>query len=102
GQRGYQKEIGNFVLPKTRAQLVWIAHTVSVLLFVLTLAYYVRAYNVALILVLFQMGVGILTYQSVNKSPAKPGILVVVHQVIAVSIMLSIFFYLYAALPLLG
>jgi len=102
GQRGFQKAIGSFVFPRTKAQVVWMIHCVAVLVFVLTLAYFVHAYNVALLLVLMQMGVGILMYNSVNKTPTRPGVLVAIHQVIAVSIALSIFFSWYVVLPLLG
>jgi len=102
GQRGFQKPIDYFVIPRTKAQIVWVAHTLSVLLFVLTLAYYVRVFNVALLLVLIQMCVGMMTYQSVNKTPARPGSLVMIHQMVAISIALSIFFSWYVALPLLG
>jgi hypothetical protein len=102
GQRGFQKAIGDFVVPRTKAQVVWVAHALSVLLFVLTLAYYVQAYNVALILVLVQMCVGVLTFMSVNRTPMRPGALVMIHQIVAILIALSIFFSWYVVLPLLG
>ncbi len=102
GQRGFQKPIGDFVLPRTRAQAVWAAHALSVLLFVLTLAYYVQEYDAALVLVLVQMCVGMLTFMSVNRTPARPGALVMVHQMVAVLIVLSIFFSWQVSIPLLG
>lgn len=102
GQRGFQKPIGDFVVPRTKAQIVWAAHAVSVLVLVLTLAFYVQEYDVALVLLLVQMCVGVLTFMSVNRTPARPGALVMVHQTIAILIALSIFFSWFVAIPLLG
>jgi hypothetical protein len=102
GQRGFQKPIGYFVTPKTSAQWVWVIHGLSVLLFLFTLSYYVSLYNIALIVALAQVGVGVLSYQSVNKSAAKPGFTVPMHQFLSVLIMVSIFFAWHLTIPLLG
>ena len=67
-----------------------------------TLAYYVQEYDAALVLVLVQMCVGMLTFMSVNRTPARPGALVMVHQMVAVLIVLSIFFSWQVSIPLLG
>ena len=102
GQRGYQKAIGVFVVPKTAGQWVFAIHFLVWLLLVLTLAYYVDSYNAALVLVLLQSAVGLMLYQSVNASPSKPGILTVFHQGMAMLILLSIFFGWRITIPFLG
>ncbi len=102
GQRGYQKAIGVFVVPKTAGQWVFAIHFVVWLLLVLTLAYYVDGYNAALVLVLLQSAIGLMLYQSVNASPSKPGILTVFHQGMAMLILLSIFFGWRITIPFLG
>lgn len=102
GQRGFKKPIGHFVIPNTLAQWIWVVHGLSALLFTLTLAYFVRIYTVAFILLMVQIGVGVLVYQAVNKSAEKPGILVPVHQLLTVLILVSMFFNLSVPLPFLG
>lgn len=102
GQRGYQKAIGAFVVPRSAGQWVFAIHFVIWLLLVLTLAYYVDSYSVALLLVLVQAAVGLMLYQAVNANPAKPGILAVFHQGMAMLIFLSIFFAWKVAVPFLG
>lgn len=92
GQRGYQTPIGYFTFPRTAAQWIWSAHGLSVLLLVFTLALYASAYSMALLLVLVQVAVGVLGFQAVNTTPARPGVLVPVHQILTVLSALAIFF----------
>ncbi len=92
GQRGYQAAIGYFTFPRTAAQWMWAAHGLSVLLLILTLALYASAYGVALLLVLVQVAVGVLGFHAVNTTPARPGMLVPVHQILTVLSALAIFF----------
>ena len=73
----------------------------SVLIFILTLAYFFPNYDVAFILTLVQMGVGLFSYQSVNKNPKRPGMLIPTHQLFSVLIVVSIFFGLSINVPFL-
>ncbi|MDN5874980.1 MAG: hypothetical protein L0H29_11440, partial [Sinobacteraceae bacterium] len=93
GQRGYQRPIGTFVMPKTKGQWVFMLHYLAGLLFLLTLAYYIRAYSAALVLALAQFVIGFVLYQAVNDSPKRPGIMVAFHQAMALLILLAIVFY---------
>lgn len=93
GQRGYQRPIGAFVLPRTLGQWVFALHYLAGLLFLLTLAYYVRIYSLALVLALAQFVIGFILYQAVNDSPKRPGIMVGFHQVMALLILLAIVFF---------
>lgn len=90
GARGYQKALGAFVLPRSAGHWVFVLHGLAWLLLVLTLAWDVQRYNVALILALVQGTVGFMLYQSVNAWPSRPGILVVFHQGIGLLILLSV------------
>lgn len=102
GQRGYQRAIGAFVLPRTKGQWVFVVHGLGWGLLVLTLAYYVGSYNGALILALLQALIGFMLYQSVNASPAKPGIITVFHQSMAMLIFLALVFAWQVKVPFLG
>lgn len=102
GQRGYQKPIGQFVAPKSAGQWVFAVHGLGYAILILTLAYYASSYSVALILALVQVFAGFALYQSVNAKPAKPGILVVFHQCMALLIFLAIVFGWHVRVPFLG
>ncbi len=102
GRRGFKKEIGSFVFPKTASQWVWVIHALSVLLFALTLAYFASVYDIALVFLLVEMGVGFLSYQAVNANAARPGVLIPLHQLFSVLILVSIFFGWHVQFPLLG
>jgi hypothetical protein len=102
GKRGFKTPIGHFVYPKSASQWVWIVHGVSVLLFTLTLAYYMPAYNVAFLILLVEIGIGLLSYQAVNANAARPGFLIPLHQFLSVMIFVSIFYAWHIHLPLLG
>ncbi|MEM3185957.1 MAG: hypothetical protein QXQ39_04670 [Conexivisphaerales archaeon] len=92
GQRGFKKAIGYFVLPKTSGQVVWSIHGLAVLILVYTLAITFPEYDIALLLALLQVAVGFMSYQAVNQSASKPGILIPIHQLLSVLIALAIFF----------
>lgn len=102
GQRGYQRAIGNFVLPRSKGQWVFILHGLIWLLLVLTLAYYIRVYTGAFLLALFQGVFGFMLFQSVNAKPARPGILVMFHQAMAILILLALFFSWQVHVPYFG
>ncbi len=102
GQRGYQRAIGAFVLPRTKGQWVFTLHYLAGLLFLLTLAVYVRAYSAALILALTQFIIGFALFHAVNDKPKHPGILVVFHQGMALFILLALVYTWRVALPGLG
>ncbi|HUX11689.1 MAG TPA: cytochrome C oxidase assembly protein [Spirochaetia bacterium] len=101
GQRGYQKPIGAFVVPRSKGQWVFAVHATVWGTLVLTLAYYTSSYSGALVLALLQALVGFMLYQSVNASPAKPGILTVFHQTTAMLIFLALVFAWQIPLPFL-
>ncbi len=101
GQRGFGKAIGQFVFPKTFAQWTWVIHMLAVLVFILTLAFYLPEYDVAFVLTLAQMAVGLMSYQTVNKNPRRPGMLIPTHQFFSVAIAASIFFGLSLHIPFL-
>lgn len=94
GERGYQKAIGYFKIPKTRAQWIWTIHGLAVLLFLFTLILFFFTYNVALIIIGVQIIVGIIVFISVNKSASKPGFIIPMHQFFTILIVLSIVFQL--------
>lgn len=101
GQRGFGKAIGQFVMPKTFAQWAWVIHMFSVLIFLLTMAYFFPRYDVAFLLILVEMGVGLFSYQSVNRNPRRPGMMIPTHQFFSVLVVVSIFFGLTINIPFL-
>lgn len=102
GQRGFQKVIGAFVVPRTPGQWVFVLHYLAGLLFLLTLAFYARIYTAALIIALAQFVVGFVLFHSVNDRPERPGILVVFHQGVAILILLALVYAWRVHVPLLG
>ena len=92
GSRGFKAPLGSFVLPRSRGQLAFAAHFVGWLLVVITAAWLLPRGNVMLILALLQGAAGFLLYQSVNKSPAQPGIVTVLHEGMALLILFSLVF----------
>jgi hypothetical protein len=92
GSRGFKIAIGGFVLPRTRGQLAFGAHFLGWLLFVLVAAWLMPRGSVTLALALLQGAAGFALYQSVNKSPARPGVLTVFHQGMALLILFSLMF----------
>lgn len=102
GQRGFARAIGSFTLPRTLSQWVWLVHGLAVLLFLLTLAYETPLNNVALLLLLAQVGFGFLTFQAVNARADRPGVLVPVHQLLSVGIAFALFYHLQVRVPWLG
>lgn len=102
GQRGFAKPIGSFTWPRSAGQWVWVVHGLAVLLFVLTLAYETPRDNVALLLLLGQVGFGFLTFQAVNARADRPGVLVPVHQLLSVGIAFALYYHLQVRVPWLG
>ncbi|MEM3857261.1 MAG: cytochrome C oxidase assembly protein [Thermoprotei archaeon] len=102
GQRGFKRAIGFFVRPKTSAQWVWLLHGIAVLILLLTFSYYADVYTFSLIVALLQVAVGVVAYQSVNQSAARPGAVVPLHQLLSVLIVVGVFFTVHFSIPLLG
>ncbi|MCO6441858.1 MAG: cytochrome C oxidase assembly protein [Nitrococcus mobilis] len=102
GQRGYQRPIGAFVLPRTKGQWAFALHYLGGLLFLLALGYYARSYSGALILALTQFMVGFMLFHAVNDNPKRPGILVAFHQIMALLILLAIVYTWQVHIPGLG
>ncbi len=94
GQRGYQKPIGYFKIPKTKAQLIWVIHIISVFIFLMSIVFFFYKYNVTLIFITIQILIGITVFISVNKSPSRPGAIIPAHQTFTILILLSIIFQL--------
>lgn len=99
GQRGFQRPIDRFVIPRTAGQWVFSLHYLAGLLFLLTLAFYVRDYSGALVIALAQFVVGFMLFHSVNANPKRPGILVAFHQGAALLILLAIVYGWQVHLP---
>ncbi len=102
GQRGYQRAIGAFVLPKSRGQWVFALHYLAGLLFLLTLAMNARTYTAALIIALAQFVVGFVLFHAVNAKPKRPGIVVAFHQGTAILILLAIVYVWRVHIPFAG
>ncbi|MEM0272483.1 MAG: cytochrome C oxidase assembly protein [Thermoprotei archaeon] len=102
GQRGYQKPIGHFVTPRTSSQWVWVVHGLAALLLIVTLGFYASEYTLAFFAALAQVGVGFLSYEAVNASASKPGVVIPLHQLITILVAVSIFYGWSFSLPLLG
>ena len=94
GERGYQKAIGYFKIPKTKAQWIWTVHGLAVLLFVFSLILFFFNYTIALMIIGVQIIIGIIVFISVNKSASRPGFIVPMHQFFTILIVLSIVFQL--------
>lgn len=99
GQRGFQRPIGGFVVPRTKGQWVFALHYLAGLAFLLTLGFYAHAYSGALVLALGQFAFGFMLFHAVNASPKRPGILVAFHQAMALCILLAIVYAWQVALP---
>jgi hypothetical protein len=102
GQRGFQKPIGHFVVPRTSSQWVWVVHGLAALLLIVTLGFYASEYTAAFFAALAQVGVGFLSYESVNASASKPGAVIPLHQLMTILVAVSIFYAWSFRLPLLG
>ncbi len=94
GERGYKRSIGYFKIPKTRAQWIWTVHGLAVILFLTTLIIFFFTYSIAVLVIAVQILVGIIVFISVNRSAAKPGFIVPVHQLFTIIIVLSVVFQL--------
>jgi hypothetical protein len=90
GQRGFGQPIGAFDVPRSPPQLVTIVHVGSALAVVATLGWLMPAYPVAFYLAVSQVLVGFVLFHAVNLRPKNPGILVALHQGMALSITAAI------------
>jgi hypothetical protein len=90
GHRGFGKPIEAFYWPRRSSQLVMIVHLVSALAVVATLGALMPKYPVALYIAVAQVSVGFLLFHAVNLKPKSPGILVAIHQGVALAITVAI------------
>jgi hypothetical protein len=90
GQRGFGKAIGAFDWPRRSPQAVMLIHLLSALAVAATLASLMPHYQVALYIAVGQIAVGFLLFQAVNLRPKSPGILVALHQLVALSIAVAV------------
>ena len=90
GQRGFGKPIEAFYRTRLASQVTMIVHLFAALTVVATLGWLMPQFPVAFYLGVAQMAVGFLLFHAVNLKPRNPGILVVFHQVVALSITLAI------------
>jgi hypothetical protein len=102
GQRGFQKPIGAFVVPRTGGQVAFAAHFLGWLIMLLAVAWFLPHGSVTLLLALLQGLLGFALYQSVNQTPARPGILAVLHQGMALFILFSLMFAWKVPIPHTG
>lgn len=90
GQRGFGTPIEAFDWPRRTAQWVVITHVVAALAVVATLGALMPAYPAAFYLAVGQVTVGFLLFHAVNLRPKAPGILVALHQGMALAIIVAI------------
>lgn len=90
GQRGFGQPIGAFDVPRSPPQLVMIVHLGSALAMVATLGWLMPAYPLAFYLAVSQVLVGFVLFHAVDLRPKSPGILVALHQAMALSITVAI------------
>lgn len=90
GQRGFGSPIGAFSWPRLASQWVVVVHVLSALTVVATLGWLMPAYPVAFLLAVGQFLVGFLLFHAVNLKPKNPGILVALHQTMALCITVAI------------
>ena len=90
GHRGFGKPIEAFYWPHRSSQLVMIVHLVSALAVVATLGALMPTYPVAFYIAVAQVSVGFLLFHAVNLKPKSPGILVAIHQGVALAITVAI------------
>lgn len=90
GQRGFGQPIEAFSWPRRPAQVTMSVHLFSALLVVATLGWLMPKFPAAFYLAVAQVSVGFLLFHAVNLKPKNPGILVALHQGMALSITLAI------------
>lgn len=90
GQRGFGQPIGAFTVPRRLPQMVLVVHISAALAVVGTLAWLMPQYPLAFYLAATQLLVGLALVHAVNITPKAPGIIVGLHQVMAISIVLAI------------
>jgi hypothetical protein len=90
GHRGFGKPIGAFDWPRSGPQLVMIVHLIAALSVVATLGALMPKYPAALYIAVAQVTVGFLLFHAVNLRPKSPGVLVAIHQAVALAITVAI------------
>ena len=90
GQRGFGKPIEPFLHPQRTAQWIFVVHGLAALTTVATLGWLSAAYPVAFGLALLQAAVGFFLFHAVNLKPKSPGVLVALHQLMALLITTAI------------
>lgn len=91
GLRRMEKPVGFFKVPKTRIQLAWTLHGVSI--FGLLFLALISGYSLTVIAVLADAALGGVLYMFINRNPSKPGLVVGLHQIIAIITVLTIGLY---------
>jgi hypothetical protein len=89
-RRGFGRPIGAFSWPRRIPQLVMIVHLIAALLVVATLGWLMPRFPVAFYLAVAQVSVGLLLFHAVNLEPRSPGVLVALHQAVALAITVAI------------
>lgn len=92
GGRGFGQPLGQFAMPERKPQWIFALHGIAGLLVLGTLGWYMPTYPVAFTLVLVQVAIGFLVFQSVNLKPKAPGAVVAFHQAMALLITSAIVF----------
>lgn len=90
GQRGFGRAIGGMVVPRGAAQWTAAVHLFAALLVVATLGWLMPAYPAAFYLAVAQFAVGFLLFHAVNLKPKSPGLIVALHQSLALLITVAI------------
>ncbi|KEZ77332.1 hypothetical protein [Salinisphaera hydrothermalis] len=90
GSRGFGQPIEQFAMPKRKSQWIFALHGLAGLMVLGTLGWYMPTYPVAFALVLVQIAIGFILFQSVNLKPKAPGAVVAFHQAMALLITSAI------------
>jgi len=93
GTRKMKYEIGNVLKPRNAIQISWVIHGIATIVFVIGLIIYTLSnllYLIPLIITLIESGIGLLTYRRINSNPAKPGVVVGLHQLFSLLIVTSL------------
>ena len=90
GQRGFGQPIEPFLRPRRAAQWVFLVHGLAALLVLGTLGWLSGIYPVAFGLALAQAAAGFFVFHGVHLRPKAPGVIVVFHQSMALTITLAI------------
>ncbi len=90
GQRGFGTPIGAFFKPEGPAHWMVVAHILSALSLVAILGFLMPAFPLAFYLSVAQVAVGFLLFHAVNLKPKNPGLIVVFHQCMVLSMTVAV------------